>query len=119
MPLDRRGFLKSVAALPLASMALPATWSESSYKPARGLKILILGGTGFLGPHVVESALARGHTMTLFNRGKTHPGLFPDLEKLHGDRNGKLEALEGRKWDGVVDTSGYVPRQVRLSAEKL
>ena len=79
----------------------------------------MLGGTGFLGPHVVTSALARGHTVTLFNRGKTHPGLFPDVEKLHGDRDGHLEALANRKWDAVVDPSGYVPRVVKLSAELL
>jgi 2'-hydroxyisoflavone reductase len=81
--------------------------------------ILVLGGTGFLGPHVVTSALARGHTVTLFNRGKTHPGLFPDVEKLHGDRDGHLEALAGRTWDAVVDPSGYVPRIVKASAELL
>lgn len=83
------------------------------------LSILILGGTGFLGPHVVDAARARGHTLTLFNRGKTKPGLFPDLEKLQGDRDGKLDALAGRTWDAVVDTSGYVPRIVKLSAELL
>jgi 2'-hydroxyisoflavone reductase len=81
--------------------------------------ILVLGGTGFLGPHVVEAALARGHVLTLFNRGKTHAELFPDLEKLHGDRDGHLEALVGRKWDAVVDTSGYFPRLVKASAELL
>jgi 2'-hydroxyisoflavone reductase len=111
----RRDFLKSVAVLPFAGLA-----AGGVVRPARGgLKILILGGTGFLGPHVVESARKRGHTLTLFNRGKTHPELFPDLEKLQGDRNGKLDALKGRKWDGVVDTSGYVPRIVRMSAELL
>jgi 2'-hydroxyisoflavone reductase len=57
--------------------------------------------------------------MTLFNRGKTHPGLFPDVEKLHGDRDGHLEALAGRSWDAVVDTSGYVPRVVEQSAKLL
>jgi 2'-hydroxyisoflavone reductase len=68
---------------------------------------------------VVEAAVARGHTVTLFNRGKTNPALFPDLEKLHGDRDGHLEALAGRKWDAVVDDSGYVPRIVSMSAELL
>jgi 2'-hydroxyisoflavone reductase len=81
--------------------------------------ILILGGTNFLGPHVVEAARARGHTVTLFNRGKTKPGLFPDVEKLHGDRDGQLDALKGRTWDAVVDTSGFVPRIVKQSAELL
>ncbi len=82
-------------------------------------RILILGGTGFLGPHVVDAARAKGHTVTLFNRGKTHPKLFPDVEKLQGDRDGKLDALAGREWDAVVDTSGYVPRIVRQSVELL
>jgi 2'-hydroxyisoflavone reductase len=83
------------------------------------VKLLILGGTGFLGPHVVDEALRRGHSMTLFNRGRTNPHLFPDLEKLRGDRDGNLEALRGRRWDGVIDTSGYVPRIVRDSATLL
>jgi len=88
-------------------------------RAAKPLRILILGGTGFLGPHLVESARARGHTLTLFNRGKTHPELFPDLVTLRGDRNGRLDALKGRAWDAVIDTSGYVPRIVRISAELL
>lgn len=81
--------------------------------------LLILGGTGFLGPQLVEAALARGHQVTLFNRGKTNPHLFPDVEKLRGDRNGNLESLKGRTFDAVIDTSGYVPRIVRASAELL
>ncbi len=85
----------------------------------RKLKLLILGGTGFLGPHTVRAALARGHEMTLFNRGRTNPHLFPDLEKLRGDRDGDLAALEGREWDAVIDTSGYVPRVVKMSADLL
>ncbi|WP_428940023.1 SDR family oxidoreductase [Fontivita pretiosa] len=87
------------------------------------MKILILGGTGFLGPHFVELATAHQHTVTLFNRGRTNPHLFPHHEKLQGDRdpnrNGGIKALEGRKWDAVVDTSGYVPRHVKASAELL
>jgi 2'-hydroxyisoflavone reductase len=86
---------------------------------ASSRSILILGGTRFLGPAVVEAARARGHSITLFNRGKSNPGLFPDLETLLGDRDGNLKALEGRKWDAVVDTSGYVPRIVKASAELL
>ena len=83
------------------------------------MKILILGGTAFLGPEIVEAARAHGHVLTLFNRGKTNPGLFPDIEKLRGDRNGDLKSLEGRSWDAVIDTSGYVPRHVRDSARLL
>jgi len=67
----------------------------------------------------VEDALARGHEVTLFNRGQTNPELFPEAEKLHGDRDGELSSLEGRSWDAVVDTCGYFPRIVRASAEAL
>jgi 2'-hydroxyisoflavone reductase len=83
--------------------------------PIKPLRILILGGTGFIGPHQVEYALARGHTVTLFNRGRTNPGLFPTVEKLIGDRNapGGYKALEGRTWDVVIDNPVQVPRWVR------
>ncbi|MBJ6760277.1 NAD-dependent epimerase/dehydratase family protein [Myxococcaceae bacterium JPH2] len=91
--------------------------------PAKSQRILILGGTEFLGPALVDAARARGHVVTLFNRGKTRPELFPDLEKLRGDRDPSkgegLKALEGRTWDAVIDTSGYFPRLVKASAELL
>ncbi|MGD2121131.1 MAG: epimerase [Gemmatimonadota bacterium] len=75
----------------------------------RSLRILILGGTAFLGPAQVEHALARGHTITLFNRGRTNPHLFPDVEKLVGDRaTPDYSALEGREWDAVIDNSANV-----------
>ena len=83
------------------------------------MRLLLLGGTKFLGRAVVEAALERGHDVTLFNRGQTNPQLFPDLEKLRGDRSGDLRALEGQSWDAVVDPSGYVPGVVRTSAERL
>jgi 2'-hydroxyisoflavone reductase len=83
------------------------------------MKILILGGTMFVGRHLVEAALARGHEVTLFNRGQHNPELFPEVEKLRGDRDGNLEALRRRRWDAVVDTSGFVPRLVRDSARLL
>jgi 2'-hydroxyisoflavone reductase len=83
------------------------------------VKLLVLGGTKFLGRHVVDAALAGGHDVTIFTRGETNPELFPEVEHLHGDRDGDLEALKGGAWDGVVDTSGYVPRIVRQSAELL
>jgi 2'-hydroxyisoflavone reductase len=83
------------------------------------MRILVLGGTQFLGRHVVDAALARGHDVTLFNRGQTRPDLFPDVEKLHGDRDGDLAALEGRSFDAVVDTSGYVPRIVQETIDAL
>jgi 2'-hydroxyisoflavone reductase len=83
------------------------------------LRILILGGTKFLGRAIAEEGLARGHELTLFNRGETDPELFPETEQLHGDRKHDLSALEGRTWDAVIDTSGYVPVDVRASAEQL
>lgn len=83
------------------------------------MKILIIGGTRFVGRHLVESALSRGHQVTLFNRGKSNPGLFPELETLIGDRERDLEKLGGRVWDAVVDTCGYYPRVVGLSAQAL
>lgn len=88
-------------------------------KGRKKLSLLILGGTKFLGPELVNEAQARGHVVTLFNRGKTNPQLFPDVEKLRGDRNGDLKSLEGRSWDAVLDTSGYVVKQVKASAELL
>ena len=83
------------------------------------MKILILGGTRFLGRHLVDAALARGHELTLFNRGRTDPDLFPDVETILGDREKDLDRLSGRTWDAVIDTCGYVPRIVRMSAEAL
>lgn len=83
------------------------------------MNLLILGGTVFLGRSLVESALARGHQVTLFNRGQHNPELFPQVEKLRGDRDGGLDALRGRRWDAVIDTCGYVPRVVRDSAHVL
>ncbi len=79
------------------------------------MKILILGGTNFVGRHFAEEALKRGHELTLFNRGQTNPDLFPGAIKLQGDRDGNLGALKGREWDIVIDTCGYVPRIVEQS----
>jgi 2'-hydroxyisoflavone reductase len=83
------------------------------------MDLLILGGTGFLGRYLVEAALGEGHRPTLFNRGLSEPGLFPEVEKLEGDRDGDLSALQGRRWDAVIDTCGYVPRVVGASARLL
>ena len=101
---------------------LPATASASekeAAKPSGALDILILGGTGFIGPHMVREALRRGHNVTLFNRGRTNSALFPDLETIIGDRDGGLDGLKGRSWDAVIDNSGYVPRHVQDSARLL
>ena len=86
----------------------------------RPLRILILGGTGFIGPHQVRYAQQRGHTLTLFNRGKTNPGLFPEIEKLQGDRAvGDYKALAGREWDVVIDNPTTFPRWVREASGAL
>ena len=83
------------------------------------LRLLILGGTVFVGRHVVEEALRRGYDVTLFNRGQSNVDLFPNVETLIGNRDGDLTALEGRRWDAVIDTCGYVPRVVNDSATLL
>ncbi len=120
MTWTRREFLRNtlVGGAVIGSGALAGCGNHAP-NGGRKLKLLILGGTGFLGPHTVRAALARGHEMTLFNRGRTNPHLFPDLEKLRGDRDGDLTALEGRDWDAVIDTSGYIPRVVKMSADLL
>lgn len=83
------------------------------------MKILILGGTVFLGRYLVEAALARGHEVSMFNRGRHYPDLYPEVEKLRGERDGDLSVLRGRRWDVVIDTCGYLPHVVRASAELL
>lgn len=114
----RRSFLSSLAAAgalaPFASAA-PASPRATRRAP---LRILVLGGTVFLGPPFVRLAREHGHTVTLFNRGKSNPKLFADLEQLKGDREkGDLESLKGRTFDAVVDTSGYVPAHVEATAK--
>ena len=83
------------------------------------MRLLVLGGTRFVGRAIVEEALEFGHKVTIFNRGQSNSNLFPDVERVVGDRDGGLGALSGRTWDAVVDTCGYVPRLVRDSAEIL
>jgi len=83
------------------------------------VKILVLGGTQFVGRALVEAALAADNEMTLFHRGRTNPGLFPDVEHILGDRDGDLGLLVGRTWDVCIDVSGYLPRLVRDSAVAL
>lgn len=116
MPVStRRSFLSSLA---VAGAAAPLAARLPAWANLPPQKILVLGGTDFLGPHFVRAALAKGHTVTLFNRGKTNPGLFPDLEQLRGDREkGDLASLQGRTFDAVVDTSGYVPAHVEATAK--
>jgi nucleoside-diphosphate-sugar epimerase len=111
--MKRRTWLK-LAAAGAVSAALPAFGRK--IKP---LNILILGGTRFIGLHMTALALERGHKLTFFNRGKTHTDRFPEIERIQGDRNGQIDGLKDRKWDVVIDNSGYVPRHVRASAELL
>ena len=108
----RRTFLGSSLALPLLGV-LPAP------RASKG-KLLVLGGTRFLGPPIVRAALAAGWEVTLFNRGKSNPKLFSDLELIEGDRDaGTLDGLKGRAWDVVVDTSAYAPLHVTKMCELL
>src|SRR5512133_2896731 len=83
------------------------------------MKMLILGGTRFLGRALVFSAQARGHEVTLFNRGRSAPDLFPEIEQITGDRTSQIERLQGRRWDAVIDTCGFEPGVVRQSAHQL
>lgn len=123
MTTTRRGFIQASAAamsaLGLGGLNVAAAATPMAARPARSLSILILGGTGFIGPHMVQTALDRGHQVTIFNRGKSNPGLFSGVEELIGDRDGDLEALKGRDWNAVIDNTGYVPRHVRDSADLL
>src|SRR5205814_6505733 len=118
MKTTRRRFIK-LSAASAGAFALNAgsttLLAEQSVKPIR---ILILGGTGFTGPNQVRYALSRGHKVTTFNRGKTHPGELPnEVEQLVGDRNGNLDALKGRQWDVVIDNPTMLPAWVRDAAQ--
>lgn len=122
--MQRRTILQAALACAAGSVAGPA--GRALARPhgpdeerSRPLRILILGGTGFIGPHMVREALRRGHEVELFNRGRTNDDLFPGLVTYVGDRDGKLGALEGHEWDAVIDNSGYVPRHVADSAKLL
>ena len=124
MTISRRQFLEySLSGTPrdpgMSGYPRPNADSHATRSDQSALRILILGGTGFIGPHMVQQALDRGHSVTLFNRGRTNTHLFPGVEKLVGDRNGQLDALRGGTWDVVLDNTGYVPAHVRQSAELL
>src|SRR5438105_1094992 len=116
----RRHFIKtSIAVGSGLGFALRST-SLFAEKSVKSLRILILGGTGFTGPYQVRYALSRGHKVTTFNRGKTHPGELPnEVEQLVGDRNGKLDALKDRQWDVAIDNPTTLPAWVRDAAQVL
>jgi 2'-hydroxyisoflavone reductase len=116
--INRRSFIKLSGAGALALTARSTSlFAKKTVKP---LRILILGGTGFTGPYQIRYALSRGHKVTTFNRGKTHPGETPaEVEQLVGDRNGKLDALKNRQWDVVIDNPTTLPAWVRDAAQIL
>jgi 2'-hydroxyisoflavone reductase len=118
MKTSRRHFIKVSAASAFAlSTGTRTLLAANSAKP---LRILILGGTGFTGPFQVKYALSRGHKITVFNRGKTHPGELPqEVEQLVGDRNGQLDALKGKQWDVCIDNPTTLPAWVRAAAQIL
>jgi 2'-hydroxyisoflavone reductase len=120
MKTTRRQFIKLTGTAAGAfTLGIRSTtlFAEKSVKP---LRILILGGTGFTGPYQVRYALSRGHEVTTFNRGKTHPGKLPkEVEQLIGDRNGQLDALKDRQWDLAIDNPTTLPAWVRDAAQIL
>src|SRR5438445_11611338 len=124
MSTSRRNFLK-LSAITGGSLLLPNTLGLAKSRGLSGqarksLRILILGGTGFTGPFQVKYALSRGHKVTVFNRGKKHPGELPkEAEQLIGDRNRQLDALKNRKWDVCIDKPTTLPVWVRDAAQIL
>lgn len=120
--ISRRHFIAGTSAA--AALAVGSQTMGKTNAGGKPLRILVMGGTGFLGPHFVEAALNKGHQLTLFNRGKTNPGRFKDsryesIEQLQGDRKSDLSALNGKTWDAVLDTSAYLPADVTRSASLL
>ncbi|MBL9008877.1 MAG: NAD-dependent epimerase/dehydratase family protein [Myxococcales bacterium] len=118
----RREFVAVLGGMSAGRIAWSSSAVAASGVRRRLQRLLILGGTGFLGPHVVEAARRRGVSITLFNRGRTNPGLFQDtqgVEQVLGDRQLGLGALRGRTWDVVLDTSAHVPRLAREAAQLL
>ena len=112
--ISRREALQ-IGAMLTAQMAI----SRGALSEAKAKTLLILGGTGFIGPHLTQAAQRLGWKVTHFNRGKRDPDGVPGVETLIGDRNGQLDALRGRKWDVLVDNSGYVPKFVKMSSDLL
>ena len=108
MNMNRRDALKAAGSTLLAAAISPV------FGKSKSLRVLMLGGTGFIGPHFVNALTAGGHKITLFNRGKRDPEAKQGVEQLLGDRNDNLKSLEGRDWDVVIDNSGYTPKQVKL-----
>lgn len=112
----RRDFLKTTAGAALLGGALPQLLRA---QPVKSLDILVLGGTGFIGPHLVRHAVARGHRVTIFTRGRHDADLPAEVIRLQGDRNGQLDSLKGKRWDVVIDDSATNPMWVELSTNLL
>lgn len=110
---SRRWFLQASTLL-----ASSAAW-PSVHAAAAPKQLLVLGGTGFIGPHLVRLAASRGHRVSIFTRGRRQADLPASVERLIGDRDGKLEALTGRRWDAVIDDSATNPDWVRQSTGQL
>jgi len=118
----RREFLEIAAGGALLARVTPALADALGSPSARAvapLRILVLGGTGFIGPHFVRHAVSRGHQVSIFTRGRHDAELPATVERLIGDRNGQLQALEGKRWDAVVDDSATNPDWVRMSTALL
>src|SRR5688500_1122458 len=120
---SRRDFLKTSAAVGgsvLVGATAPGLLAAAPERARAPMRLLILGGTGFIGPHLVKHAVARGHSVSIFTRGRRDSSMLPaEVERLVGDRNGQLGALEGKKWDAVFDDSATNPDWVRQSTELL
>lgn len=121
---SRRDFLKSTAGSLLAAGALPrlagaAVLEDRTSRARKPLDLLVLGGTGFIGPHLVRHAVSRGHRVSIFTRGRRDAELPAEVVRLVGDRNGQLDALKGKRWDVVIDDSATNPAWVELSTELL
>ena len=117
--LNRRRFVKQVGLVTAAASLAPSVLSAGTLPMGAPLRLLVLGGTGFIGPHLVRLAVSRGHAVSIFTRGRRDGDIPASVERLVGDRNGQLAALEGRTWDAVIDDSATNPAWVRLSAELL
>jgi 2'-hydroxyisoflavone reductase len=122
----RRQFLKNAAAAGgalfgagEALFAASEAQSDQASRAAARMDLLVLGGTGFIGPHLVRHAVARGHRVTIFTRGRRDALLPGEVVRLKGDRNGDLKSLEGKRWDAVVDDSATNPDWVRQSTTLL
>jgi 2'-hydroxyisoflavone reductase len=114
----RRDLLQFAAGA-AASAVVPEVLAADAKPRTQSKTLLILGGTGFIGPHLTNEALRLNWKVTHFNRGKRAAGGVPGVETLTGDRKGQLDSLRGRTWDVVIDDTGYIPKYVKMSAELL